>query len=591
MKKFFTGVKNWFIRHKPSKRRLIQLYAALLYNANIKGFATGKIYQGNTKYACVPGFNCYSCPGAVGACPLGSLQNALASSNTRAPFYVFGILILFGLLLGRTICGFLCPMGLIQDLLYKIKSPKLKKSKITRVLSYFKYVLLAAMVLIIPLAYASVNSTLPAFCKYICPVGTLEGSVALLWNSGNESFFGMLGPLFTWKFTVMILIIGGSIFVYRLFCRFICPLGAIYSLFCKVAMIGVKLDKQKCVDCGLCIQTCKMDIKHVGDHECIHCGECLKVCPTKAISWKGSKIFLHANAVEPAGESASGETVALADILNGGKITAINTDAAVKAEFAVESAQNRADEQAIAKMEKERTAAQKRAEKRARRQTPAYIKKRNIILEAVAWVAALAVLATALVYYNFIYDPAEAYAVYAVGDTFTDFTLKKFFSDEDAEYTLSDDLNDGKVVILNFWYMGCEPCQQEIPYFCALAMDENYADKVSLVIVHAGDSVYHAEDTVTTASGEEMLRIERYVSTDDSGCMGWGDIYECATWCIDTDDESSIFLAAGGNAAYPVTVILDSNGVVQYQCSGSFHEEDLYREVDNVLNMESSNIE
>ena len=175
MKKFFTGVKNWLIRHKPPKRRLIQLYAALLYNANIKGFVTGNIYQGNSKYACVPGFNCYSCPGAVGACPLGALQNALASSNTKAPFYVFGMLILFGLLLGRTICGFLCPMGLIQDLLYKIKSPKLKKNRLTRILSYFKYVLLVAMVIIIPLAYASTSSTLPAFCKYICPVGTLEG--------------------------------------------------------------------------------------------------------------------------------------------------------------------------------------------------------------------------------------------------------------------------------------------------------------------------------------------------------------------------------------------------------------------------------
>jgi hypothetical protein len=128
-------MKNVFNKLKaliPSKRKLIQLYAALLFNANIKGFVTGKIYKGGSKNICAPGINCYSCPGAVGACPLGSLQNALGSSQHRAPFYVIGILLLYGLLLGRFICGFLCPFGLIQELVYKINTPKLKKNKVTR---------------------------------------------------------------------------------------------------------------------------------------------------------------------------------------------------------------------------------------------------------------------------------------------------------------------------------------------------------------------------------------------------------------------------------------------------------------------------
>ena len=82
---------------RPSTRRLIQLYSALLHNAHLKGFIDGEIYQGKAKFACVPGFNCYSCPGAVGACPLGSIQNALASTGHRAGWYVMGILLLFGL--------------------------------------------------------------------------------------------------------------------------------------------------------------------------------------------------------------------------------------------------------------------------------------------------------------------------------------------------------------------------------------------------------------------------------------------------------------------------------------------------------------
>ena len=125
-------VLNWLKRLIPSKRKLIQLYSALLFNANIKGFFTGKIYKGASKNICAPGLNCYSCPGAVGACPLGSLQNALGSSQHRAPFYVIGILLLYGLLLGRLICGFICPFGFIQELLYKIKTPKLKKNKVMK---------------------------------------------------------------------------------------------------------------------------------------------------------------------------------------------------------------------------------------------------------------------------------------------------------------------------------------------------------------------------------------------------------------------------------------------------------------------------
>ena len=111
MSTFFSKIKNWFATHMPSRRRLIQVYAALLYNANIKGFITGNIFTGGTKSVCVPGFNCYSCPGAIGACPLGSLQNALASSDKRAPYYVIGIIALFGIIFARTICGFLCPAG------------------------------------------------------------------------------------------------------------------------------------------------------------------------------------------------------------------------------------------------------------------------------------------------------------------------------------------------------------------------------------------------------------------------------------------------------------------------------------------------
>ncbi len=275
-------------RFLPTKRKLMQLYFALLFNANLKGFISGNIYKGSTKQFCAPGINCYSCPGAVAACPLGSLQGAFSADRSTL-FYVGGILLLHCLMLGRMICGWLCPFGLVQELMYKIKTPKLKKSPVTRVLSLLKYVILVFFVFVVPIAYAFKDMPFPAFCKYICPAGTLEGGIGLLSNAVNESYFSMLGPLFTWKFMLMISILVGCVFIFRLFCRFICPLGALYGLFNKISVFGIKVEQHNCVNCGLCVKHCKMDVRHVNDAECISCGECIQVCPTQAIVWKGIK--------------------------------------------------------------------------------------------------------------------------------------------------------------------------------------------------------------------------------------------------------------------------------------------------------------
>ena len=110
------------------RRKCIQLVSALLYNANLPGFASGSIYKGPSKGVCVPGLNCYSCPGAVGSCPLGALQNALSNLPHKLPLYIAGFFLLTGIVLGRVVCGFLCPFGLIQELLHKIPTPKIKKT-------------------------------------------------------------------------------------------------------------------------------------------------------------------------------------------------------------------------------------------------------------------------------------------------------------------------------------------------------------------------------------------------------------------------------------------------------------------------------
>ena len=286
-------MKNMQEKIKKSKRKLIQLYAALLYNAYLKGFLKGEIFTGISKGLCVPGLNCYSCPGAVSACPLGSLQTALASANTRIGFYIFGILLLYGIIAGRTICGWICPFGLIQELLHKIPTPKLRKNKITQILTYVKYGILGIFVILIPLWQCFFQGlSVPGFCKYICPAGTLEAALPLLAHPANRGLYDSLGFLFLEKVVILILFLAACILIYRCFCRFICPLGAIYGLFYKICFIKINVDEKLCNSCGQCVKTCPVDILHAGDRECIHCGNCISSCNRGAISLKAGKITL-----------------------------------------------------------------------------------------------------------------------------------------------------------------------------------------------------------------------------------------------------------------------------------------------------------
>lgn len=460
------------------KRKLVQLYSAVLYNAYAKGFIKGEIYTGSAKMVCVPGFNCYSCPAAVGACPLGSLQNALAASGNRTGFYVFGILMLWGLMLGRTICGWLCPLGLIQELLHKIPTPKIKKNSVTHALTYLKYVMLAVFAVAVPLWFGlKQGKAVPGFCKYICPAGTLEGAVGLLSNPGNSDLFGLLGIFFTRKFVIMMIIGLACVFCYRSFCRFLCPLGAIYGMFNRLAVTGVKVDADRCTHCGACAMNCRMDVRHVGDRECINCAQCMDVCRQGAISMKAGRITLMA----PEGGCAD----------------------------------DRPDSEA------------RRA--RGRR---------------IAWGAAIAVLAFALVWFNVLDRSGDAAAVsgpaaqsYTVGNQLQDFTIECL---DGSSFRLED--TRGRVVFINLWATYCGPCVGELPYFNDLAGE------------HPGDVV--------------ILAVHNSMSKDDIPAYlsdkGWDDLL----FALDTKDKL-VWNTVGGGTTMPQTVVLDRNGRVIYNEVGS----------------------
>ena len=267
-------------------RLIVQACFAALTNGYVRGFVEGKIYSGPLKQLCVPGLNCYSCPGALGACPIGALQAGLGSRGRQFSFYAIGFLVAVGALCGRFVCGWLCPFGLFQELVHKIPFPKkLKKLPGDKFLRALKYIVLVLFVVILPLTVVNiVGIGDPWFCKYICPSGMLFGGIPLtILDEGIRSAAGML---FAWKFFILAVVILLSIVVYRPFCRYLCPLGAIYGLFNPVALLRYEVDSDKCIDCGKCKQSCPMDIdlhKEPGSKLCVRCGKCKKNCPTGAI--------------------------------------------------------------------------------------------------------------------------------------------------------------------------------------------------------------------------------------------------------------------------------------------------------------------
>lgn len=268
------------------KRHRFQILWAFLTNSYLVGFAKGKIYDGKLKNLCVPGLNCYSCPGALGSCPIGAMQAVIGSWNFRMAFYVAGFLVFVGALMGRFVCGWLCPFGLIQDFLHKI--PFVKKISTFRgdwLLRKLKYVIFLVFVILLPMFVVDMlGQGAPYFCKLICPAGTLEGGIPLvLLNSAMRT---AVGWLYAWKNVLLVVIVLLSVVIYRPFCKYICPLGAVYSVFNPIAVFRYRVDKEACIHCGACVKACKMQVdpSETPNHpECIRCGSCKKVCPTGAI--------------------------------------------------------------------------------------------------------------------------------------------------------------------------------------------------------------------------------------------------------------------------------------------------------------------
>ena len=272
-------------------RLTVQLLFTIVTNGYMYGFLEGKIYRGGLNSACVPGLTCYACPGASASCPIGALQALLNQRGFQVPFAALGVLFLFGSLLGRFVCGWLCPFGLAQDLLHKIPMfHKKKRLPFHHILKYGKYLVLILLVCVGSLFLFGGYAKVPAFCKYLCPSGTLLGALPLL--GADESLRGQAGGLFLWQLGILIGIVLLSVKVYRPFCQYLCPLGAIYGWFNRFSLVQIHWEQARCVSCMACELACPvaLSLQEISrSPECIRCGKCIDACPQQCLHFGGQR--------------------------------------------------------------------------------------------------------------------------------------------------------------------------------------------------------------------------------------------------------------------------------------------------------------
>lgn len=274
-------------------RKTVQFGALLATNLHLSGWVSGTIYTGASKVAFIPGLHCYSCPSSVLACPVGSIQSIMAVPGfwpllaTGRPdvltvLSALGFISLLGILAGRFACGWFCPFGLVQELLYRIPSPKFSFNDSLRPAKYaLLFIFVLGLPSLLPLFTGGAGD--PWFCKAVCPAGTSLAGWPIV-SSSPESF--QLGFLFWWKSALAIVILLWAVTVERPFCRALCPLGAAWGILGKVSVFRMRVSDD-CVKCGKCGTACPMGIeiyKNPSSAECIRCGRCIRVCPVDAIS-------------------------------------------------------------------------------------------------------------------------------------------------------------------------------------------------------------------------------------------------------------------------------------------------------------------
>lgn len=222
-------------------------------------------------------------------CPFGGLETLWTRlttgrliAKTHPSNLVLGAgLLVATLLAGGAFCGWICPLGSLQDLLTgirrRLRLPELKvPEKLDRVLTWGRYVVLAVIL------YGSISTAKMVFADYdpyrtLFSLGWLyEFNLAEAWPA----------------YAIALSVLAGAFFVPRLWCRYLCPLGGAISLVSRISFLRIRRNANTCIDCKKCDRTCpvKVPVSTASSvtHECIGCLQCVEACPVKDTLYVGT---------------------------------------------------------------------------------------------------------------------------------------------------------------------------------------------------------------------------------------------------------------------------------------------------------------
>lgn len=225
-------------------------------------------------------------------CPFGGVVSVyqFATIGTmvqkihESSFVLMAIVFLLAIFFGPVFCGWVCPMGTVQELFSRIgrrlfgkRHNKMIPAKIDRWLRYLRYLVLAWVI------WVTARSGQLIFADYD-PYYTLFN----FW-SGEVAVTGVI---------ILGLVLLGSLFVQRPFCKYACPYGALLGLTNLFRVFGIKRNAKSCIGCKACDKACPMNINVSGtdtvrNHQCISCLECTSeaACPVKETVEMGAGRF------------------------------------------------------------------------------------------------------------------------------------------------------------------------------------------------------------------------------------------------------------------------------------------------------------
>ena len=236
--------------------------------------------------------------------------------NAVFPWLALASFLIVGVLIGKSLCGWICPFGFVQDLVGFIKRKQADFSSRTHdSMVYMKYFVLGIALFVSVTFSASklmgasggYESAIGIFTKApftaLSPAETLFGTVptmilnfrtALATKSVTDALSGIstLPPLFWVQFFIMAFVLVFAAFIPRGWCRYFCPHGAIMAVLNRFSFLGLRRDPVKCAKggCRLCVSACPMRVpildlpwEKFSDPECIYCMKCADACREKAI--------------------------------------------------------------------------------------------------------------------------------------------------------------------------------------------------------------------------------------------------------------------------------------------------------------------